>query len=77
MAQDRPNWAMVVCCAIAFFLANYSLAAPPQVPSLPGQTAGYVQYAITNLPDHYKNGPVAATDNTPLDNPLTDAGATL
>lgn len=77
MAQVRPNWAMVVCCAVAFYLANASNAAPPQVPSLPSQMAGYVQYAITNLPDHYKNGPVAATDNTPPDNALTDAGATL
>lgn len=77
MAQKRPYWAMVVCCAVAYHLAISSIAAPPQVPSLPSQTAGYVQYAITNLPDHYKNGPVAATDNTPPDNPLTDAGATL
>src|SRR5689334_8978253 len=48
-----------------------------QVPALPSQTAGYVQYAVTNLPAHYRNGPVAATNNTPIDNPITDAGATL
>lgn len=52
-------------------------AAAPQVPSLPSQTAGYVQYAILDLPEHYKNGPVAALDNTPADNLLTDIGATL
>jgi cytochrome c peroxidase len=52
-------------------------AAPPQVPSLPDQPAGYVEYAIDDLPAHFKNGPVAALDNTPADNLLTDAGATL
>jgi cytochrome c peroxidase len=53
-------------------------AAVPQVPSLPTQTAGYIQYAITNLPNYYKPpGPVADANNTPANNALTDAGATL
>lgn len=54
-----------------------SLAAPPRVPSLPAQLAEYVKYAVTDLPDHYKTGPIAATNNTPVDNPITDVGATL
>jgi cytochrome c peroxidase len=54
-----------------------AMAAPPQVPSLPSQPAGYVQYAIQDLPDHFKNGDVAALDNTPADNLISDAGATL
>lgn len=29
------------------------------------------------LPAHFRNGPVAAADNTPLDNAITNAGATL
>lgn len=33
--------------------------------------------ADVNLPAYYRNGPVAATDNTPIDNQITNAGATL
>ena len=51
--------------------------APPQVPSLPVQPADYVDYAITNLPADYSSGAVAATNNNPDTNPITDAGATL
>lgn len=46
------------------------------VPALPAQPAGYVQYAVDNFPPQYVNG-AAALDNTPADNLLTDAGATL
>ena len=77
MVQRRQNRAVVIFCAIAFLTAHLSFAAQPQVPGLPTQTAGYVQYAIDDLPDHYKNGPVAAANNARADNPLTDAGATL
>src|SRR5262245_50985291 len=62
--------------ATYWFEASVS-AAPPQVPSLPSQPAEYVNYEIEDLPAHFKNGPVAALDNTPADNLLTDAGATL
>lgn len=34
-------------------------------------------YANQPLPNYLTNGPVDAADNTPLDNPITDAGATL
>jgi cytochrome c peroxidase len=54
-----------------------TVAAPPQVPSLPSQSAFYVKYASDDLPAHFKNGEVGALDNTPADNLLTDAGATL
>jgi len=67
----------VTCCGPLVALASSAHAAPPQVPSLPSQAAGYVQYAIIDLPAHFKDGPVAALDNTPADNLLTDAGATL
>jgi cytochrome c peroxidase len=56
---------------------RFTCAAPPQVPLLPSQPAGYVDYAILDLPTHFKNGPVAALDNTPADNLLSDNGATL
>ena len=62
--------------AALFLRANAAAGAPPQVPGLPAQTAGYVQYAIQNLPAHFQDG-AAALDNTPADNLLTDAGATL
>src|SRR3954452_7991800 len=62
--------------AAMFFRAGAGLAAPPKVPSLPAQTAGYVQYSVTNRPPQYLNGP-SALDNTPADNITTDAGATL
>lgn len=56
---------------------NSGFAAPPRVPSLPAELAEYVKYAVTDLPNHYKTGPIAATNNTPVDNPITDSGATL
>ncbi len=51
-------------------------------PSLPVVPYDYVAYAVTNLPAHYAGTQaqplnVAAADNTPPDNPITNAGATL
>src|SRR6478736_4069477 len=62
--------------AATLLRAGAGLAAPPKVPSLPAQTAGYVQYSVTNRPPQYLNGP-SAKDNTPADNITSDAGATL
>ena len=42
---------------------------------LPDQLDGYVEYAVTNLPAHFDTE--IGRDNTPADNPITDAGATL
>ena len=72
----RSTSVLPLLVAAASFPASFGLAAPPKVPGLPAQTAGYEQYAITNFPPQYVNGPLAL-DNTPADNPLTDAGATL
>src|SRR5262245_8534116 len=77
MEQRRCAQGIVLFLAGAAFGVSTCQAAAPQVPSLPTQTAGYVQYAITNIPNYFKNGPVAATNNARADNPLTDAGATL
>ena len=52
-------------------------AASPGVPALPTATADYVKYAITDLPNHFSGGPVAGLKNTPVDNQITNAGATL
>ena len=70
------NFVLVLVIAAAALRASVGQAAPPQVPALPSQTAGYVQYAIDNFPPQYVNGPLAS-NNTPEDNPITDAGATL
>jgi cytochrome c peroxidase len=52
-------------------------AASPGVPALPTTTDDYVKYAVTDLPNHFKNQPLAGRNNTPVDNPITNAGATL
>lgn len=52
-------------------------AASPGVPALPATTANYRKYAIDDLPQHFKAGAVAAMNNTPTTNQLTNAGATL
>ncbi len=51
-------------------------------PSLPSPTSDYVAYAVTNLPDHFTSAaqgslPPTNDDNTPVSNPITNAGATL
>lgn len=52
-------------------------AAQTLVPNLPTQLDDYYGYAVTNLPSHYRDAGLAATDNTPADNPITNDGATL
>lgn len=39
--------------------------------------ASYYNYSSPNLPSHFRNGDVAEIDNTPANNQVTDAGATL
>ncbi len=53
-----------------------TFAAGLPTPTLPGALLGYSD-ARAALPAHFTTGAVAATDNTPADNPITDAGATL
>jgi cytochrome c peroxidase len=76
MIFRRRASALTLLFAALCVRANVASAAPPQVPSLPSQPAGYVQYAIQNLPTHFQDG-AAALDNTPADNLLSDVGATL
>ncbi len=47
------------------------------VPNLPVQVDDYFGYAVTNLPSHFQDASIVAADNTPVDNPITNAGATL
>jgi cytochrome c peroxidase len=76
MQLPRSTTLIAFLVAAMVLRAGRSQAAPPKVPSLPAQTAAYLQYALVNLPPQYQNGP-AALDNTPADNLTTDAGATL
>ena len=49
------------------------------LPELPAEAFGYFEYAVTNLPAHFTSGrdSVVSRDNTPRNNQITDAGATL
>lgn len=76
MLLRRLTTLIPLVLAATVLRAGTALAAPPKVPSLPAQTAGYVQYALANLPQHYLDG-ASALDNTPADNITSDAGATL
>jgi cytochrome c peroxidase len=77
MKARHGAWGILLLVTGAVGAPGLLRAAQPQVPSLPTQTAGYVQYAITNLPNYYTIPAIATTNNTPLTNPLTDSGATL
>jgi len=59
--------------------ARSSRANARSTPNLPAEMVDYVKYAVTDLPGQYVFGPGAPTnaDNTPVDNPITNAGATL
>jgi len=46
-------------------------------PDLPATPFDYVAYAEADTPLHFQQNAIAATDNTPGNNPLTNAGATL
>jgi cytochrome c peroxidase len=76
MRRTHSTIAILLVVLATALRASVAQAAPPKVPQLPAQPTGYEQYAITNFPPQYVDGPLAL-DNTPEDNPLTDAGATL
>ena len=57
---------------------QFVLAESPGVPALPTTNADYVDYAFDNLPSYFKPGTdVGDANNTPADNRITNAGATL
>jgi len=70
----------LILTGMSMVLGMSARAAGPE-PSLPAQPFDYVGYAETQLPAHFRQdtpgGSVISTDNTPIDNPLTNAGATL
>lgn len=66
-----------IATGVAIAVSSVSFAMNPGVPALPATTADYVQYAVGDLPEHFASGPVAAANNTPVDNAITNDGATL
>jgi cytochrome c peroxidase len=77
MSRTRCSIELSLAAGITAMLLSSARAAPPQSPSLPAQLAGYVKYAIQDLPAHFRDTGVTSLDNTPADNLLSDAGATL
>lgn len=77
--MEQRHWAQGIVFFVVGALAGVGIswAAPPQVPSLPSQPAGYVKYAVTDLPNQYKTPNVSIANNTPPSNPITDTGASL
>ncbi|MEL6610634.1 MAG: cytochrome c peroxidase [Bacteroidota bacterium] len=65
----------LVAAAVAFVLTAFTAPIlPAETPTLPATPFNYANIA---LPQHLNVPPVQNTDNTPSDNPITDAGATL
>ena len=66
------------CSLIASQTFGQGASATPNLPDLPFD---YVKYAVDDLPDYYLPsapfGDAGAANNTPEDNPITNAGATL
>lgn len=71
--RRRFDWWLVG----AVLLGTGTAFAQRVVPELPQTEHDYYGYAVTNLPAHYQSGDVQSKNNTPVDNPLTNAGATL
>jgi cytochrome c peroxidase len=69
----------LVCCFVLASMTCDSASGAPGVPVLPNTPADYVAYAVTNIPAYWKtpNTPIDNADNTPANNPITNAGATL
>ncbi|MGL4513111.1 MAG: cytochrome c peroxidase [Lacipirellulaceae bacterium] len=69
----------LVSCALALLTVAplTAVATSPGVPRLAASVADYAGYAVEDLPSWYESAALAAADNTPADNPITNAGAEL
>ncbi len=67
----------MICCSLFALLSSSVSWAAPGVPVLPASPANYVGYAVQNIPNYWKSGNIAASNNTPVNNQITNAGATL
>lgn len=80
MARFAPQRSLMQASCATLLLISCATASAENTgsPALPGTHGGYVDYAVTNLPSYYEpNSDVGDTNNTPADNAITDAGATL
>ncbi|WP_428305174.1 cytochrome c peroxidase [Lacipirellula sp.] len=78
MSQRRaPLLLALLALTVLNGVAATLRADSPGVPALPPTTANYRKYAIDDLPQYFKAGAIASMNNTPVDNQLTNAGATL
>jgi cytochrome c peroxidase len=69
-------WRFAVATS-AILLVSQLAMAQMVVPNLPVVDFDYYGYAVTNLPMHFQEPVLVDADNTPVDNPITNAGATL
>jgi cytochrome c peroxidase len=58
-------------------IASQAFAESPGVPRLAASVGDYVGYSVTDLPSWYKSPALNAADNTPANNPITNAGTEL
>ncbi|MEM8864089.1 MAG: cytochrome c peroxidase [Planctomycetota bacterium] len=72
----QQGWRIAATVVIALGYSS-AYAAGPGVPSLGSTAQDYVGYAVSDLPDHYQAPALANANNTPADNPITNAGAEL
>ena len=74
---------MVILVLAAVLIAGSGLGPAPRAADLPAKARSLrlpetpYRYAGVELPEHFKTLVVRRFDNTPKDNPITDAGATL
>ena len=71
-----------VCFCVGMFAVLFAISGQPtmaqtRIPMLPSVMDDYVAHAVTNLPEHFRNVAMVEADNTPGDNPISNAGATL
>jgi cytochrome c peroxidase len=75
--QEVLSRAAIICCSVGALLSSSAGWAAPGVPVLPVSPANYVGYAVNNIPAYWKSNPIAQSNNTQANNPITNAGATL
>lgn len=66
-----------LCLCLVVALSGGGLAQPPAKPRTLHLPDPPHNYANVDLPPHFRTEAVRDLDNTPSDNPITDAGATL
>ena len=76
MQEVFSRVAYLGCLLVTLSSSSLSYAAPGY-PVLPNSPANYVGYAVTNIPNYWKSGAIAQDNNTPANNAITNAGATL